>query len=209
MSVAVLMFHGLRCGKETLAAEARAIADAGFVPLPVDAPHHGARRDAFLETMPDTSTDEGWRRLLVILREGRDEVPALVDDAFAKGHERVAIMGVSMGAYIALAAATVEPRLAAIVSILGSPDWGEPDAAIHSPDVFPPLPLLMLNGARDENVAPDGARALVAALRPRYEALGRSDALVHREWDVPHFVPAEVWHEMIATATRFLVDQCG
>ena len=48
---------------------------------------------------------EGYRRLLLILREAREEVPALVDDLLAKGHERVAIMGVSMGAYIALAEA--------------------------------------------------------------------------------------------------------
>lgn len=202
---AVLLFHGLRTHKESLQAEARVLEDAGLSPFLIDAPHHGARRDDFLDTMPDTSTPEGWRRLLVILREARDEIPAHVDAALAAGHERVAIMGVSMGAYIALAAATVEPRLSAIVSILGSPDWGEADAAIHSPDAFPPRALMMLNGSRDENVKPDGARALFAALRPRYEARGLGDRLVHREWDSPHFVPAEMWHDMIATATTFLV----
>jgi dienelactone hydrolase len=109
--------------------------------------------------MPDTSTVEGYRRLLVILREARDEVPALVDDLRAKGHARVAIMGVSMGAYIALAAATVEPRLSAIVSILGSPDWTPADqdpapfadlvreSPLRTPEAFPPRPLLLLNGA--------------------------------------------------------------
>lgn len=202
---AVLLFHGLRTSKESLEAESRALEAAGLAPILVDAPHHGARRSAFLDTMPDTSTAEGQRRLLVILREARDEVPALVDGLLAQGHPRVAIMGVSMGGFIALAAATVEPHLSAIVSILGSPEWwGEPDAPIHSPDAFPPRPLLMLNGARDENVSPEGARALALALRPRYEAQRRDDALVHREWDVPHFVPAEVWREMIAEATAFL-----
>jgi uncharacterized protein len=206
---AVLLFHGLRSSKDVLEAEARTVADAGLTPILVDVPHHGARRTAFLDTMPDTETVEGRRRLLVILREARDEVPALVDTVLARGHERVAIMGVSLGGFIALAAATVEPRLSAIVSILGTPDWDEPDAPIHLPDAFPPRPLMMLNGARDTNVRPEGARALAAALRPRYEALGIADKLVHREWDVPHFVPEETWREMITTATAFLVQNAA
>lgn len=166
--------------------------------------------------MPDTATLEGYRRLLAIFREARDEVPALVDDLLGQGHARVAVMGVSMGAYIALAAATVEPRLSAIVSILGSPDWAPDDldashfedALRESPnlrlDAFPPRPLLLLNGARDANVRPEGARAFAAALRPRYEALGAGHALVHREWDVDHFAPPETWREMIAVAIDFL-----
>lgn len=189
---------------------------AGLDPILVDAPHHGARRTGFLDTMPDTSTVEGYRRLLAILREARDEVPALVDALFADGYERVAIAGVSMGGYIALAAATIEPRLSAIVSILGSPDWTPSDQDTRPfsvelrespnlrPEAFPPRPLLLLNGARDENVRPEGARALASVLRPRYEALGAADALVHREWDAPHFVPVDAWNEMLATTVTFL-----
>lgn len=202
-----------------LAAEARALESAGVTPILVDAPHHGARRSAFLDTMPDTSTVEGYRRLLAIVREGRDEIPTLVDRLREDGHQRVAVLGVSMGAYIALAAAAVEPRIDAVVSILGSPDWTPPDqdaapfadalreSPHRRPEAFPPRPLMMLNGARDTNVRPEGARAFAAALRPLYEARGAGHALVHREWDVPHFVPADPWREMIETATAFLL-QC-
>lgn len=220
-ATAVLLFHGLRSSKETLAAEARALEAAGLVPVPVDAPHHGARRSAFLDTMPDTSTVEGYRRLLAIIREARDEIPARVDGLLAEGRAHVAIAGVSLGGYIALAAATVEPRLAAIVSILGSPDWTPPDqdpapfadalreSPHRTPEAFPPRPPLMLNGAHDENVRPEGARALALALRPKYEAIGAAEVLVHREWNVPHFVPADVWSEMIATTTAFLTRSVG
>lgn len=204
---AVLFFHGLRSASEALDREARAIAAAGVTALLVDAPHHGARRSAFLDTMPDTATEEGYARLLTILREARDEVPVLVDHALALGYERVAIGGVSMGAYIALAAATIEPRVAAIVSILGSPEWGDgtiADSPHRKPEAFAPRPLLLLNGALDVNVAPGPARALAAALRPSYEAVGAADALVHREWDVSHFVPEPTWSEMIAQTTAFL-----
>jgi len=206
---ALLFFHGLRSSSEVLEREARAIAGAGagITVMCPDAPHHGARRSAFLDTMPDTETDEGYARLLTILREARDEVPRLVDHALSLGFERVAIGGVSMGAFIALAAATIEPRLAAVVSILGSPEWDEgraPDSPHRRADTFPPRPLLMLNGARDTNVPPEPARALAAALRPRYEAIGAGDVLIHREWDVPHFVPEKIWNEMQELTRAFL-----
>jgi pimeloyl-ACP methyl ester carboxylesterase len=213
---AVILVHGLRSDANALENEARAFEAAGLRPVLVDAPHHGARRDEFLETMPDTSTVEGYRRLLVILREGRDDVSRLVDRLYRMQYQRVSVFGVSMGAYIALAVATMDPRIRAIVSVLGSPDWTPPDqdpapfeeALRDSPHLFaerfPPRALMMLNGSRDENVRPEGARALAAVLRPRYEALGIADKLVHREWDVPHFVPEETWREMIAMATDFL-----
>lgn len=217
---AVLFFHGLRSSGEALDREARAIAAAGVTAIVPDAPHHGARRDAVLESMPDTATLAGYATLLRILREARDEVPGLVDHALGLGYERVAVGGVSMGGYIALAAAVVELRLAAVVSLLGSPDWtpheGEAaespgdlaDALAESPhlraDALAPRPLLLLNGARDVNVPPEPARALTRRLRPLYERLGAGDALVHREYDVDHFAPPDVWREMVATAATFL-----
>jgi alpha-beta hydrolase superfamily lysophospholipase len=217
---AVLFFHGLRSSAVALDPEARAIAAAGIAALVPDAPHHGARRDRALEAMPDTATREGYGTLLAILREARDEVPSLVDHALGLGYERVAIGGVSMGGYIALAGAVVEPRLAAVVSLLGSPDWtpheGEAAKSVHhfagalaeSPhlraEALAPRPLLLLNGKRDANVPPEPARALERRLRPLYDRLGAGDVLVRREYDVDHFAPPDVWREMVETAVGFL-----
>ncbi|MEZ4257530.1 MAG: alpha/beta fold hydrolase [Polyangiaceae bacterium] len=217
---AVLLFHGLRSSSAALHDEARAIARAGMTAVLVDAPHHGARRSPVLDAMPDTGTREGYATLLRILREAKDEVPSLVDHLLGLGHARVAIAGVSMGAYVALAGAVLEPRISPIVSLLGSPDWtpheGEAATAAdvradaddaspcRHPEAFVPRPLLMLNGARDVNVRPEGARAFAEALRPLYAARGASDVLVHRELDVDHFAPPEVWREMVETAVVFL-----
>lgn len=218
---AVLFFHGLRSSAETLDAEARALSAAGITAILPDAPHHGARRSAFLETMPDTATIEGYTRLLAILREARDEVPALVDHLLTAGYARVAIAGVSMGAYVALAAATIEPRLAAVASVLGSPDWTphEGDAArdvtrfaaalAESPhlrtETWPVRPLLLVNGAHDANVRPDGARALAARLRPRFATAGTT--LDHRELAVGHFPPPPLWEEMVSATVDFLARE--
>ena len=97
-----MLYHGLRVGSDSLEREARWMAN-------------GRRHSEVVATMPDAMTVDGHRVLLRILREARDEMPFLVDHVLAQGHAKVAVAGVSMGAFIALAAATVQPRLASVV----------------------------------------------------------------------------------------------
>jgi len=216
---AVLLYHGLRSSMDSLDREATTLAAAGMTVILVDAPHHGARHSEVVTTMPDALTLPGHYVLLRLVREARDEVPSLVEHALRLGHRDVAIAGVSFGAFIALAAATIEPRLAAIVSVLGSPDWTPRDGAVppdlqeivaESPlvrhDTFAPRPLLLLNGALDDNVRPAPARALATKLRPIYEAAGHGP-LVHTEYPSATHTPSEAdWNDMWTTAARFLAD---
>jgi pimeloyl-ACP methyl ester carboxylesterase len=167
--------------------------------------------------MPDALSPDGHRVLLRILREARDEVPRLVDYARALGHDDVVIAGISMGAFIALAAATIEPRLSAIASIFGSPDWTPRDGVVpedlaeaigESPhlrlEAFPPRPLLLVNGERDENVLPGPARAFAARLRPLYGGEG-GGLLDHRELPgVGHFPSEAEWNELWSLTVAFL-----
>ena len=215
----VLLFHGLRSSKESLDGEARLLAAAGLTAILVDAPHHGARHSDVVATMPDALSLPGHYVLLRLLREARDEIPSLIDHAVRLGHRKVAIAGVSFGALIALAAATIEPRLAAVVSILGTPDWTPRDGVVpddlvdvvaESPhlryETFAPRPLLLLNGGLDDNVRPAPARALAEKLRPLYQAADVGP-LLHVEYpNVTHFPDADVWRLMWSTTTTFLVE---
>lgn len=202
----------------SLERESAVLVRAGLTVVTVDAPHHGARLDDVVTTMPNALEMPGFATVLRLVREARDEIPLLVDHLLHAGHGSVAVGGVSFGGFIALAAATVEPRLRAFVSILGTPDWvprsGEVPSELEAIVAESPLvryesfaarPLLMLNGALDENVPPDGARALAEKLRLlRAEAGGR---LVQREYPhTTHFPSAEVWQDMWSTAGRFLAD---
>lgn len=222
---AVLLYHGLRMGSDSLDREARWLAGAGFTVYGVDAPHHGWRHSDVVGSMPDALTIDGYRVLLRILREARNEIPSLVDHALAHGHAKVAIAGVSMGGFIALAAATVEPRLAAIVSLLGTPDWTPRDGDVPpdlveavtesphlQPEKFPPRPLLLLNGSRDDNVRPGPTRVFVARLRPLYakaDSGSSAGPLIHREYDTEHYVQEPMWADMWMTSMAFLTRVLG
>lgn len=215
---AVLLYHGLRADSASLEREGKWLASAGFTAILPDAPHHGARRSDVLASMPDALSPDGHRVLLRILREARDEISRLVDYALSQGHEKVAIAGVSMGGFIALAAGAAEPRLSAIVSILGTPDWTPRDghvpddlaaAVAESPHLVPerfvPRPLLCLNASHDESVRPGPMREFVARLRPHYE-MGR---IIHREYDCEHAVPEPAWADMWMTTVGFLARFLG
>lgn len=215
---ALLFYHGLGASRDVHGKEGRSLAAAGFAAIVPDAPHHGARRSSLLDALARAEGVDVDRLLLRIVREAAAEVPPLVDRLLAAGHPAVAIAGVSMGAYIALAAGADDRRLAAVVSILGSPDWtprsGElpPDLAalvagdpLRRLDAFPPRPLLLLNAGRDQSVPPEPARRFAAALRPRYAAAGASERLVHREYpDAGHFMPERDWDDLWSTTLAFL-----
>lgn len=215
---AVLLFHGLRSTMGSLAREAELLASTGLTVVLVDAPHHGARQSDVVRRMPNALEMPGFATVLRLVREARDEVPLLVDHLLGEGHATVAAGGVSFGGFIALAAATVEPRLAAIASVLGTPDWTPRSGIVpeelasvvrESPlaryETFFPRPVLLLNGALDENVPPTGARALAAKLRPIYEE--RAGVLVQREYrHTTHFPSPEVWLDMWTTAGSFLTE---
>lgn len=220
----MLLYHGLRMGSDSLEREARWLTNAGFAVYAVDAPHHGWRHSDVVGSMPDAMSIDGHRILLRVLREARDEIPKLVDHVLAQGHEKVAVAGVSMGAFIALAAATIEPRLTSIISMLGTPDWNPRDGDVPpdivdavtesphlTPEKFAPRPLLLLNGSRDDNVRPGPMRVFVARLRPLYAGLESMDGprILHREYDSEHAVPEPLWADMWMTTIAFLARTLG
>ena len=204
---AVLLYHGLRSSMDAVAREADLLSAAGLTVVLVDAPHHGARHSRVVGEMPNALEMPGYATVLRLVREARDEVPALVDHLLGDGHAQVAVAGVSFGGFIALAAATV-----------GTPDWTprsgvvpaelaevvrESPLARHA--TFAPRPLLLLNGALDENVPPHGARALASVLRPLYEAAGAGPLEQHEYAHTTHFPSPPVWQDMWNRAARFLV----
>jgi dienelactone hydrolase len=218
---AVIFLHGLGVSKETHAKEAESLADAGLAAVLLDAPHHGERRSELLDEMDRAHGDDAFGLLLRLVAEAADEIPGVVDGLLARGHPRVAIAGISMGAFTALAAGADEPRLAAIVSILGSPEWTPPSG--HVPEhlsgrversparrlaAFAPRPLLLLNAGLDQHVPPAPARRFAEALRPLYPP--GDERLVHREYPrSDHFVRPEDWDDLWSTAVAFLCRWVG
>lgn len=199
----VLMYHGLGASKDTHGKELGSIADRGFLAVGVDAHGHGERRAHDFEQQAGL----GFSTMLRWIDGTAREVPFILDaltDLIGAGTRRFGITGISMGGYVAYAAAAREKRLEAIVPILASPDWtrdgahadaltaGSPHQAL---DVWAPRALLALNAGRDADVPPGPSRAFVEALRPRYAAAPhRLDYVEYPESE--HFMLERDWTDL-------------
>jgi dienelactone hydrolase len=199
----VLVYHPLGKAKELHAADLGLLADAGFLAIAVDAIAHGERRVA-----------DGWRRfmadpmgsLLEVVSATAAEVPGLVDDLVARGWAapgRVGIAGVSLGGFVAYAAAVADRRIAAAVAIAGSPRWGaDPRSPHRHPDRFPPLALLSITASDDPLVPPAHARALHRELEPRYAATPERLGYVELPGET-HWMSDAAWRRARDEAARW------
>lgn len=168
---AVLVLHGLGANADIQRAELNALTRGGFSAVGVDAPHHGARRDAWLDELDRLGPTERHTRMLHAVRESARDVSRVIDYVVREGHGPIGLVGISFGAYTALAVAMDDARVQATVSLLGSPDWSPQEGPLtdelrelmhHAPVLRPREcarhPLLLVNAGRDTVVPAHWAR---------------------------------------------------
>lgn len=209
---AVVVLHGLGAPAEVQRAELYALAQAGLTAVGVDAPHHGQRRDAWLDEQAVLGEPAAHARMLQLLLEWVPEVSRVVDHLEAEAHGPIAVLGISMGAYAALKVACADARVAATVSILGSPDWapvrGEvtdevrasmAQAPLHTPDALKRAPVYFFNAGLDGVVPPRAAREFAEAHQLPYAEYPESE----------HLMRPDDWHDVWRRALAFLRRQPG
>lgn len=197
---AVLLYHGLHSDKETHRAELVDLAARGFLALAPDAVGHGGRR------MPDLSSFLRRGPLLhqveKLLRPTLAEVPLLVDFLLSEGYGPIGVCGISFGGLLTYGVPLAEPRVSALVSILGDPGWCQPGPDREAEwEAYRRPALLAWNGGRDEHVPPGPAREFMTELRRRF-----SDER-HRFLEYPesnHFMRADDWRDGWSRTLDFL-----
>jgi hypothetical protein len=199
----VLLYHPLGKAKELHAADLGTLADAGFLAIGVDAIAHGERRspDGHARFMADPRA-----ALLEVVSATAAEVPALVDELVRRRWAipgRIGIAGVSLGGFVAYGAAISDPRIAAAVTIAGSPRWGaDPRSPHRHPDRFHPLALLSITAGADALVPPTDARALHRDLERRYAATPERLRYLELPGE-PHWMSDEAWSRAREEAERW------
>jgi len=193
----VICQHGFTGNKESMLTTCLMLADAGFVVVSIDAEKHGERRDP--EVLRRLSQDPAqFFHILLGTVEDVRRVIDYVGENLDVDLQRVGMMGVSMGAIITLLAATVEERLKAIVSVIGGANFQvlvrksslyrvglEPKLVekfaqsageligrydpVNKAHLFRSIPVLLLNGERDDLIPLECATSLYEALKPHYQ----------------------------------------
>jgi uncharacterized protein len=207
---AVLWFPGFGARASDNADELARIAGAGFTAVGVDAVGHGARRLPDLDARIALPRDEARREMLALADATAREVPALVraivDEGLADAG-RVALVGVSMGGYLAYRAVMREPALRVVVALLGSPEWPDEESPHLHPGRFDEVALLAVTAERDASVPPEAARRFHDVLRARRPD---EDRLRYVELeDAEHLMNGEQWERLMGETVAWLVRQLG
>jgi pimeloyl-ACP methyl ester carboxylesterase len=107
-----------------------------------------------------------------------------------------------MGGFLVYRAATVLPRLRAVVALLGSPVWPGDDSPHRQPHAFHALALLSITAERDGSVPPDAARRFHHALAAAQPAPARARYLELP--DAEHLMSGEQWEAAVAATLDWL-----
>lgn len=213
---AVIVLHGLGSSADVQRYEMNRLAEHGLSAVGVDAPHHGARWDGWVDSMGWEGPAKYHSNLLRLVLESAQDVCRVIDHLTWEGHGPIGLAGVSLGAYTALTVATWDPRVRATVSILGSPDWSHRDghmndelhwlmgqAPVHRPADLARHPLLLVNAGRDNLVPPHWARDFSWRVREHMPWLGSHVEYVEYP-ESDHFMRSEDWDDLWNRALGFL-----
>lgn len=203
---AVLWYHGFGARASDNRAELARIAGAGFIVVGVDAVGHGARRLPDLDARIALPMEGARREMLALADASAHEVPALVralvEDGIADAG-RIALVGVSMGGYLAYRAVLREPALRVVVALLGSPEWPDADSPHLHPERFDDVALLAVTAGHDASVPPAAARRFHDVLRARRAS---EERLRYVELEgAQHLMRAEQWERLMDETVGWLV----
>ncbi|MDX1935440.1 MAG: alpha/beta fold hydrolase [Capsulimonadales bacterium] len=221
----VFVIHGLASRKERHLDLCLRLTDAGFRACAFDVAGHGERRADDTDLLFGPRSAPGFAG--AFLRTVVASVAELRQLADYFELTRGAVVGHSMGGYIALQAALNDPRIEAVVNIAGSIDTARfPVAEEASAEVrelsaradvvaraaeFAPRPVLLIHGEQDETVPFTGAERLYAALRDAYGdasgrvSLKRYPGLTHRDFPPAMARAATDWLATDWQATKVVV----
>lgn len=213
---AVLVLHGLGADADTQWGELQRLAHGGLSAVGVDAPHHGARRDGWLEARAWQGPAESHAGLLRAVRGAARDVSRVIDHLVREGHGPIGLVGISFGGYTALTVAMEDARVRATVAMLASPDWspleGAPrseeidelmrHAPVHRPWDCARHPLMLVTAGRDTIVPAHGARAFARNLWESRPGGPPVEYLEYPESD--HMMRPEDWEDSWARALGFL-----
>jgi uncharacterized protein len=183
-----LLLHGYSSTKERLIeGMGRSLAARSIASLAIDLPLHGARDDALAEQVRSNPIGmvQHWRAALA---EAQAAIQHLAQDRRIDSN-RIAVLGYSLGGYIALMTAAREPKVRAVITAasgdLPATPWttimrtiADPIAAVRT---LNGRPLLMLHGRSDRTIPPEQAERL-------YQAAGQPKEL--RWYDAGHVLPS-------------------
>ena len=222
----IVWLPGLTGREDNLRQYLRLFADNGFVAVSYDPYEHGERMKESREQLISKLNINKRRYFWPMMALTADEYPRVIDWAFERFglSGKVLAGGISMGGDIALVAAALDKRIAAVAACISTPDWlrpGSNEAESH-PDTYAwncyyrcnPLTntskyahapaIRFLNGANDNHVPPDGAHRWKADMLEYYMSCPERFEIT--EYNVAHQFTEEMLNGALEWFIRYATN---
>ena len=208
----IFFYHGLGSDKDQQDKELYSLAQRGFLAIGIDNIGHGARRTADFDWQFSGQNPDFEIELFKAISLTAQEIPSLIDAYLQAGiihPEKIGLMGVSMGGYIAYQAALKDKRIKAVTPILGSPHWHADysNSPRRHPEHFFPTAILSQNAGLDLSVPPEAARKFHQVLQQYYATAPERQQYIEYP-DSEHFMREADWHicweQALAWLERFI-----
>lgn len=228
----IIWLPGFGGCKESVEAQLRNLAAAGFVALSFDAYQHGERSVESHAALAARVVGNIRRHFWPILAHTAEETTRVIDWAISElgVAPQVGMGGISMGGDISVAAAGADKRIVAVAACIATPDWLRPGSCEPpgQPDSYAKLlyerrnPLTNLElyahgpaitfqcGASDTQVPPDGATRFTQALGQLivYQSASQKlDVCLHP--GTSHAFTDAMWHNARRWFMKYLTDSQG
>ena len=203
----VFVLHGLNVCKETQIPDIENLSQRGFTAISIDAPHHGERKDGYLEILNSSSKRKSHQLLLGIIQRQAAELEELIKYYKNVQKKKVAVIGISMGGFTAFASLRQQIKPDLCIPFLASPDWRDPEKLesearspleIAGPADYPeevyPTPLFIVNAGKDTTVNSKASREFYSDLKNYYKQ--QPERLKYIEYpDSDHMMRPNDWFD--------------
>jgi dienelactone hydrolase len=224
----VILSHGFGGAKEDLKDEMEMLADMGYYAVAMDNHGHGNR------VGPDFASRVFQHDLLNVyqvrrlIKETADDIPSIIDHFEANKQvnaQRIGMLGVSMGGFVAFRALVIEERIGVATPIIASPYWDElPEdvpvldtpgaeerlaayAQEYSPARYPerffPRPILTQIGGKDNHYDGERVKQFYRELERYYHGSDKRVKLIVHE-DEGHKFTELMWANVVKWLQDYL-----
>ena len=194
----ILFYHGLGASKDIQSKELEDLANSGFLAVGVDNVGHGDREFADFEEHFSENNPERVKNIVSAVSETASEINILINwltDNQILLNNKLGIVGISMGAFIAYAIPMFDDRLKTMVAILGSPLWeGKTESPHNKIEKYSKLSLLSLNAAKDNIVPAKYAEEFHLKLEKQYPDYEKRFKYIEYPKS-GHFMEEDEWNE--------------
>ena len=216
----VILCHAFQSSKEFWQEKMLSLARAGYYAVALDNRGHGERKEPDFKSQVFENDGFNLYEVRRLIKETADDIPILIDHFLTHENvdaERIGMIGVSMGGFIAFRALVIDDRIRVAAPVIASPyfderprdvplvnrpeinraldDYSREFSPAYYPGQFYPRAVLIQVGGQDKHLDAGRVRLFYEKLKPYYRRTPAKLMFIQEE-NSGHEFTASMWRNV-------------